>query len=80
MYKPNYKKGDRVKLLSTLKELDNTVPEMEQYAGKIVTIFNVNRNPDRYGCYRISEDGRRWAWGDNMILQKILTELNYEIY
>lgn len=62
-----YKVGDKVKIKDDLEvsadyECCIVVSYMLPFRGQTVTISGI----DYYGCYRIEEDKKRWAWTDEM--------------
>lgn len=61
-----YKVGDKVKVRSDLKEdtmygSQTFVDGMVKYMGKIMTVKQVYDK-----CYRLEEDGGKWAWTNEM--------------
>lgn len=78
-----YKVGDKIKIKS---KLDGHYPSglcinMRDYENKIVTIADLYIDKTKtkpYTVYRISEDGGKWAWNDEMI-EGLATETVKEV-
>ena len=69
-----YKVGDKVKIRKDLRNVFDCTPNMNKWAGQVMTIIKVEQ---RLGSYTMKEDhgegplredgNRHWYWDDEMI-------------
>lgn len=68
-----YKVGDKVLIKENLSECSNVNNEMcKKYAGRVMTIEEINFENGPNYPYRMLEDKKTWNWGDNHIECRII--------